>query len=304
MQRRAWLAVVLVLCSPLLVGFGAGGASGADSWCPPGGGNLTELDDEQSQHARTIVSAGETLSLPERALVIALATAAQESMLRNLPGGDRDSVGLFQQRAAWGTFEERTDPSTAATFFYAGGSGGQAGLLDITGWQDMSIAEAAQAVQRSAYPDAYATCENDAWVWLSEIRGDSTGPIGGSGPESCQDDRGDGWDGEDPTPIVDDPVALRARAQAFADASAGGLPDPFYGAWHYYRLCGRLAARVHGHTNSGFGSALAQWNTYIRAGTAVTDGSPPPPGRSEEHTSELQSRGHLVCRLLLEKKKK
>src|SRR5439155_2095229 len=30
----------------------------------------------------------------------------------------------------------------------------------------------------------------------------------------------------------------------------------------------------------------------------------PGPIRSEEHTSELQSRGHLVCRLLLEKKKK
>lgn len=297
MKKLSLAAIVIVMCSPLLVALGAGGASGS-GWCPPGGGDLTDLDAEQSQHARTIVAVGDTLSVPERGLVVALATAAQESMLRNLPDGDRDSVGLFQQRSGWGTFAERTDPPTSATFFYTGGAGGQPGLLDIPGWQDMPITEAAQAVQRSAYPDAYAKWEDDAWLWLTEIRGGITGPIGFADtftPGDCRDGPGGDWDGEDPPPIVDEPAALMARAQAFADASAAGAPDPFYGATHYYRLCARLAARVHGHRFSGFNSALVQWNTYVRSGVAVTDGSPPPPGALLFYTN--QPHGHVAVYL-------
>lgn len=88
------------------------------------------------------------------------------------------------------------------------------------------------------------------------------------------DDNGGG----DPPPVVDDIDALRARAKAFADASAAGLPDPFYGDVDYYRWCARLAARIHGHSHAGYFSAHSQWSAYQVAGIAVADGSPPPPG--------------------------
>jgi len=91
--------------------------------------------------------------------------------LRNLPYGDRDSVGLFQQRASWGSLEQRMDPHQAASMFYTGGSGGQPGLLDISGWQNMTVTDAAQAVQRSAYPNAYADDEPLARALVAQITG-------------------------------------------------------------------------------------------------------------------------------------
>lgn len=117
------------------------------------------LDVDQLRNAGTISAVGRELGVPARGLVVALATALQESTLRNLPYGDRDSLGLFQQRAAWGTVAERTDPATSARLFFSGGRAGQPGLLDIAGWEAMTVTRAAQAVQRSAFPDAYAKWE-------------------------------------------------------------------------------------------------------------------------------------------------
>jgi cell wall-associated NlpC family hydrolase len=113
-------------------------------------------------NARTIIGTGRNLDVPDRGLVVAVATAFQESHLVNLDGGDRDSVGLFQQRTGWGSISERMDPATSATMFYTGGRGGQPGLLDIAGWASMSITDAAQAVQVSAFPLAYAKWEAPA----------------------------------------------------------------------------------------------------------------------------------------------
>lgn len=89
--------------------------------------------------------------MPPQALVIAVATALQESRLRNLRGGDRDSIGLFQQRPSqgWGTPKQLSDPAYQTRKFYDK-------LLTIEGWQKMRLTEAAQAVQISAYPEAYA----------------------------------------------------------------------------------------------------------------------------------------------------
>jgi murein DD-endopeptidase MepM/ murein hydrolase activator NlpD len=102
----------------------------------------------------------------------------QESGLRNLPGGDRDSVGLFQQRPSqgWGSPQQLQDPAYAAGKFYDK-------LVIITGWQQMPLAEAAQAVQVSAYPDAYARWEHDATVLATAITGDATAcaPVGPGG---------------------------------------------------------------------------------------------------------------------------
>lgn len=293
-MKRALIVIVVLVCAcPALVGLAlmSGAAAGDESlWCPPGGGDLPGLDSEQSQHARTITAVGGQLGVPERGMVVALAAAAAESSLRNLTGGDRDSVGLFQQRGPWGTVKERTTPTIAATFFFTGGSGGQPGLVDIAGWETLPVGDAAQAVQRSAHPDAYAQWENDAWSWLAAIRGSVT-PTTTTG--DCPDS-GHG-DGEDPSPLVADLGALQARAQAFVDASAAGQPDPFFGAFDYYRQCARLAARVHGHPNSGFITALAQWQHYVSIGAAVTDGSPPPPGALLFYTNPPS--GHVAVYL-------
>ncbi|MGW1974189.1 C40 family peptidase [Streptomyces sp. NPDC001889] len=113
-----------------------------------------ELPAEQIPHAKTIVATGISLGVPERGQVVALATALQESRLRNLDYGDRDSLGLFQQRPSmgWGNPEQIRDPVYSSTKFYEG-------LLKVSGWQQMTITQAAQAVQKSGFPDAYAQWE-------------------------------------------------------------------------------------------------------------------------------------------------
>ena len=133
------------------------------------------LTDEMRGNARIIIEVGRSLGVPDEGIVIALAAAAQESGLRNVHHGDRDSLGLFQQRpsAGWGAAEEVLDPVRAATAFYGGAAnpnpGRTNGLLDIPGWQSMTLTQAAQAVQLSAYPDHYAKWEVSARAWLSEL---------------------------------------------------------------------------------------------------------------------------------------
>jgi len=138
--------------------------------------NAAPLTDEMAANARLIIQTGRRLGVPDRGIVVALAAAMQESGLRNLNYGDRDSVGLFQQRPStgWGTAAQLQDPAHAIELFYGGPSNPNAGrtrgLLDIHGWQSMSIAQAAQAVQISAYPTAYAKWESSAWSWLAQYR--------------------------------------------------------------------------------------------------------------------------------------
>ena len=119
---------------------------------------------DQLDNAQTIVRVGVSRGIPERGLVIAIATALQESHLRNLNYGDRDSVGLFQQRpsSGWGTVAELTDPPTSAGKFYAA-------LLEVPRWRSMSVTDAAQAVQRSAFPNAYAKWESLATTLVGQM---------------------------------------------------------------------------------------------------------------------------------------
>ena len=126
---------------------------------PPAAVAHIHLDGEQRRVVRTIVTVGRGLRVPPHGWVVAVVTALQESGLRPLPYGDRDSLGVFQQRADWGSTTQRMSPRTAAHMFFAGGQAGQRGLLDISGWQHLSVTRAAQAVQHSAYPDAYAKWE-------------------------------------------------------------------------------------------------------------------------------------------------
>ena len=107
--------------------------------------------------------------------MIALAAAAQESGLRNVKHGDRDSLGLFQQRpsSGWGTAEQVLDPVRASLAFFCGAvnpnPGITRGLLDIPGWESMTLTPAAQTVQISAFPDHYAKWETSARAWLDEL---------------------------------------------------------------------------------------------------------------------------------------
>ena len=129
------------------------------------------LSAEQRGNAATIVSVGRSLGVPDRGIVIALAAAMQESSLRNLAHGDRDSVGLFQQRPSqgWGSAAALQDPATAARLFFTGNAGRTRGLLDVPGWSSMSVTGAAQAVQVSAYPKAYAQWETTAKRLLASL---------------------------------------------------------------------------------------------------------------------------------------
>lgn len=142
---------------------------------PSSASSIVPMTAEMEQHARTIVSVGRSLGVSDFGLVIALAAAAQESTLRNLNWGDLDSVGLFQQRptAGWGTVAQLTTPEYSARLFYGGPSnpnkGVTRGLLEISGWQNMTVTQAAQAVQISAHPDAYAKWEGSARAWLAQI---------------------------------------------------------------------------------------------------------------------------------------
>jgi hypothetical protein len=137
-----------------------------------GGAGVAGLSQTQMDNAKTIVSVGEQMHLSKRAAVVAVATSMQETNLRNLAntgvpsslneandgvGYDHDSVGLFQQRPAsgWGSPDELMDPETSARKFYQA-------LEDVPGWEDMPVTVAAQTVQGSAFPDAYAKHQGSA----------------------------------------------------------------------------------------------------------------------------------------------
>lgn len=147
------------LVMPSAGGSGSGASSG------------TSLSAEQRGNAATIIAVGRSLGVPDRGIVIALAAAMQESSLRNLPHGDRDSVGLFQQRPSqgWGSAAALQDPATATKLFFTGNAGKTRGLLDVPGWSSMSVTAAAQAVQVSAYPKAYAQWETTAKRLLTSL---------------------------------------------------------------------------------------------------------------------------------------
>lgn len=158
----AYLAVSQLNSSEVLVRERCSAVVGTDTY---------ELAPEQAANASTIAGVAVTRGLPPRAASIALATAVQESGLRNLSYGDQagpDSRGLFQQRPSqgWGSEEQVQDPIYAAGAFYDA-------LITVPDYQVLPITEAAQLVQRSAYPDAYADHEPEARAFASALTGQS-----------------------------------------------------------------------------------------------------------------------------------
>ena len=129
-------------------------------------GRVVDLTLEQAENAALITAIAIQRGLPARAASIALATAYQESKILNIEHGDRDSVGIFQQRPSqgWGTVPQILDPVHSINAFYDA-------LVEVDGYEAMEITVAAQAVQRSAYPDAYADHEADGRALASALTG-------------------------------------------------------------------------------------------------------------------------------------
>ncbi|MDN5751427.1 MAG: C40 family peptidase [Pseudonocardia sp.] len=181
----AALALVLVVGMIAFTVNGGGGRPGSSvAACDAGlrtGGGLTgqragttaaTLSDEQRANAATIIGVAREMGAPPRAWLVALATAMQESALRNIDYGDRDSLGLFQQRPSqgWGSPAQVTDPVYSTSIFIER-------LLEVPGWETMPITVAAQTVQRSAFPEAYAKWEGLAADLVSTL-GDVADPAG------------------------------------------------------------------------------------------------------------------------------
>jgi len=135
-------------------------------------GTRQALDADQADNAALITAVTVRRGLPARAATIALATAVQESKLRNIDYGDRDSLGLFQQRPSqgWGTPEQVMDPLYSTNAFLDG-------LVTVPGYTELPVTEAAQEVQRSAFPDAYADHEPEGRAFASALTGHSTAAL-------------------------------------------------------------------------------------------------------------------------------
>jgi hypothetical protein len=218
---------IVLMVVVMLAPFGARGDQ-VSAGCPPGvpgGANDPQptgpLRVIQVAYARIIDGVAVSRGLPGQATLVALMTALQESQLQNLSYGDRDSVGLFQQRpsAGWGTVAQIRDPVYAAEAFFGGDKPpSPPGLVDINGWESMPYTVAAQAVQVSAFPDAYARQEDSARSIAEEAGLDLNRP----------GDPYAGRSGAHPAPSGAPPSAVAAAAQC-----GGGLTNgkPIAGNW-------------------------------------------------------------------------
>jgi hypothetical protein len=172
--------------------------------CQVGSGtNAVSLDTQQASIAATIAGVAANEGLPAHAVTIAYATALQESKLHNLDYGDRDSVGIFQQRPSegWGTASELQDPVYATAKFFGA-------LTKVSGWQQLPVDEAAQAVQHSADGSAYSQYDLMARAMAIGFTGQAAHAVW------C-------WPGPGPQPARDLTAAQSGLASAFGPAGAG-----------------------------------------------------------------------------------
>ncbi|MFI9205206.1 hypothetical protein [Streptomyces sp. NPDC053048] len=213
--RRGRLLRTVAACAVLLAVIGylvaqlVTGGPGAPRCTVRANGESYALSPEQAVNAATISAVGSARGLPERAVTIALATAMQESGLRNIHHGDRDSLGLFQQRPTqgWGSARQITDPVYAAGKFYDH-------LVEVPGYSRLPLTVAAQKVQRSGFPQAYAKHEPDASLLAAGLTGRAEASF------TCTKSPDDGKPG--------DPAAVRAKlAREFGP---GVLPTTLAGA--------------------------------------------------------------------------
>lgn len=166
------------------------------------------LSYDQAQHATTIALTAKKLQMPNRAVTVAIATALQESKLENIDYGDRDSVGLFQQRPSqgWGTKTQILDPAYASTRFFQK-------LAEVSGWQDLTVNDAAQAVQRSGHPTLYEQWETPARLIARSVSGEEPATLSCQPPEDA------------PQPANQQRIAAQLARELGSAGIATELPD-------------------------------------------------------------------------------
>ena len=187
---------------------------GEDACTAEVGDTRVTLDLEQAQYAATIAAVSVQRGLPARAASIALATAYQESKILNVDYGDRDSLGLFQQRPSqgWGEPAQILDPYYSSNRFYEA-------LSQVEGYENMPIDEAAQLVQRSADGSAYAPHEDNARALASALTGYSPAAFSCEVDEPAASAEPAGDEGLTPTAS-----AVRSEVgRAFGELPAGGF---------------------------------------------------------------------------------
>jgi hypothetical protein len=219
LTRRGRIVLATLACAAVVAaGFVAlrllaGSVVVRESCTATAGGTTARLDTEQAVNAATIAAVAARRGLPARAATIALATAMQESKLRNLDYGDRDSLGLFQQRPSqgWGTPEQIRNPAYAAGRFYDE-------LVKIDGYRDLEITDAAQRVQRSGFPRAYADHEPQARALASALMGHSAAAFSCSVRPASYDPQRPGGSGLTPRAAA----VLRELEEAFGAQRTGG----------------------------------------------------------------------------------
>jgi hypothetical protein len=179
-RRARWVGrvvlplLLLIVAGAGYVGFNTLRSDFGDPECrATASGVSVTFSPEQSANAATITAIALKRNLPARAATIANATAIVESKLRNIRFGDRDSLGLFQQRPSqgWGTADEILDPIHATNSFYDA-------LVKVNDYQSMEITKVAQEVQRSGFPEAYADHETEGRILASTLAGHSPGGMG------------------------------------------------------------------------------------------------------------------------------
>ncbi|GAA1759385.1 hypothetical protein [Kocuria aegyptia] len=233
------------------------------------------LSAEQSANAALITAESVARGTDPYAAVVALATAMQESKLVNIDYGDRDSVGLFQQRPSqgWGTVEQIMDPAHATAAFYDG-------LAELD-YATMSVTDAAQAVQRSGHPEAYARHEGVARAFAGSLTGATEaslncvleGPAGPGDPGRAADALRDAFGAAVPAPRTDgDRVVVPAPGKpegwavahwAVAQADALGIAEVSFD--------GRSWVRADQRT-----TRFAPAPGWVDAAEAHPKGGPPP----------------------------
>ncbi|AIS00353.1 Co/Zn/Cd efflux system component [Streptomyces glaucescens] len=215
--------VLLAVAGYLAVQYVTGGAGGPGCTVVSGKGDgaTYEFSPEQAVNAATITAVGTARGLPERAVTIALATALQESALRNIDHGDRDSLGLFQQRPSqgWGTEKQIMDPIYSAGMFYDH-------LVEVPGYTRLPLTVAAQRVQRSGFPQAYAKHEPDATLLAAALTGRAGATLTCEGRPDAT--RVSGPDGVRSALVRD--FGRDAMEAAGAEVGAGASPRPAAGA--------------------------------------------------------------------------
>jgi hypothetical protein len=240
--------------------------AGADTACGPPPGVTSVVangtpTDEKRANAATIVNVGAQMGAGQAGQVIAIATSLVESGLLNLNHGDRDSLGLFQQRpsAGWGTPAQIMDPIYAATKFYEH-------LLNLPGWQAMDPGMAAQAVQRSAFPSRYAERMTEAKAILASL-GQPVAVVTGNtaaGIDPCVDtgpatpNLGVGQGSFHDGPNVGIP---RANPRSTTDAIAWAEAEAASGRGGWYRRCLAFTAITYGWSYSGVSYAIDHYTT-------------------------------------------